>query len=169
MAIIVVAVLGGLFGFGLSYAEKKLAIKKDPKVLALEPIMPGANCGVCGYAGCNAYAAAVALGEAEIGLCSPGGPSSVAKMAEILGANIEFTLKDYNYDGREDCNAAALLFTGDNNCKSSCLHLGSCIKVCPVGAISKDKDGYIIVDEKACISCEKCVQICPTNAMHMIY
>ncbi|MGE4583369.1 MAG: RnfABCDGE type electron transport complex subunit B [Sphaerochaeta sp.] len=188
LAILVVAALGGLFGFGLSYAEKKLAIKKDPKILALEPLMPGANCGVCGYAGCNAYAAAVALGEAPIGLCSPGGSSLVAKMSEIMGqkieeggdtrrkvahvmcrGNTEFTLKDYNYAGLEDCNAAALLLGGDNNCKSSCLHLGSCIKVCPVGAIYKDKDGYIIVDEQKCISCEKCVQICPTGAMHMIY
>lgn len=187
-AILVVAALGGLFGFGLSYAEKKLAIKKDPRVLALEPIMPGANCGVCGYAGCNAYAAAVALGEAEIGLCSPGGPSLVAKMAEIMGkkveasgddrrkvahvmckGNTEFTVKDYNYEGLLDCNAASLLFGGDNNCKSGCMHLGSCIKVCPVGAISKDKDGYIIVDEKLCISCEKCVAICPTGVMQMIY
>jgi len=109
-------------------------------------------------------------------------PSLVAKMAEIMGkkveasgddrrkvahvmckGNTEFTVKDYNYEGLLDCNAASLLFGGDNNCKSGCLHLGSCIKVCPVGAISKDKDGYIIVDEKLCISCEKCVAICPTG------
>ena len=188
LAILVVAVLGGLFGFGLSYAEKKLAIKKDPKVLALEPIMPGANCGVCGYAGCNAYAAAVATGQADIGLCSPGGPSLVEKMAEIMGlkvdansenrrmvahvmcrGNVDVSTIDFSYEGLEDCNAAFLLHGGNYNCKSACLHLGSCIKVCPVGAISKDKDGYIIVDEKTCISCEKCVQICPSNAMHMIY
>ncbi len=188
LAIVVVAVLGGLFGFGLSYAEKKLAIKKDSKVLALEPLMPGANCGVCGYAGCNAYAAAVASGEAPIGLCSPGGAALAAKMAEIMGqtvdassdnrrkvahvmcrGNVELTNKDYNYEGLQDCNAAFLLFGGDYSCKNACLHLGSCIHVCPVGAISKDKDGYIIVDEEKCISCEKCVQICPTGAMHMIY
>lgn len=188
LAVLVVAVLGGAFGFGLSYAEKKLAVKKDPRILALEPIMPGANCGVCGYAGCNAYAAAVALGEAEIGLCSPGGSSLVARMAEIMGVsadasddsrrkvahvlcrgNVEYTQKDYAYEGLEDCNAAALLFAGDNNCKSGCLHLGSCIKVCPVGAITKDKDGYIIVDEETCISCEKCVLVCPTAVMQMVY
>ncbi|WP_320121121.1 RnfABCDGE type electron transport complex subunit B [uncultured Sphaerochaeta sp.] len=188
MAIIVVAVLGGLFGFGLSYAEKKLAVKKDPKALALEPIMPGANCGVCGYAGCAAYAAAVALGEAPIGLCSPGGPDLVTKMAEIMGqkveasgetrrkvahvmcrGNVDVSSQDYKYEGLEDCNAAFLLFGGDYGCKSACLHLGSCIKVCPTGAISRDAEGYIIVDEKKCISCEKCVQICPTGAMHMIY
>jgi Na+-translocating ferredoxin:NAD+ oxidoreductase RNF subunit RnfB len=188
LAVLVIAVLGGLFGYGLSFAEKKLAVKKDPRVLALEPIMPGANCGVCGYAGCNAYAAAVALGEAPIGLCTPGGSSLSAKMAEIMGqkientgdtrrkvahvmcrGNTEFTNKDYAYEGLLDCNSAALLLGGDNSCKDGCLHLGSCIAVCPVGAISKDEQGYIIVDEKACISCEKCVQICPNKVMQMMY
>ncbi len=188
IAIIIVAVLGGLFGFGLSYAEKRLAVKKDPKALALEPIMPGVNCGVCGFAGCSAYAAAVAGGDAPIGLCSPGGPELVVKMSEIMGTeveesgdnrrkvahvmcrgNVDLTANSYNYDGLQDCNAAALLFGGDVECKSACLHLGSCIKVCPVGAISRDKDGYINVDEKKCISCEKCVGVCPTGAMHMIY
>ncbi len=188
LAVLVVAVLGGLFGYGLSFAEKKLAVKKDPRILALEPIMPGANCGICGFAGCNAYAAAVALGEAPIGLCTPGGSSLDAKMAEIMGqkiesggdnrrrvahvmcrGNTEFTTKDYAYDGMLDCNAAALLFAGDNSCKDGCMHLGSCIAVCPVNAITKDEDGYIIVDEEACISCEKCVQICPNHVMQMIY
>ncbi|HOR80455.1 MAG TPA: RnfABCDGE type electron transport complex subunit B [Sphaerochaeta sp.] len=187
LAIIIVAVLGGIFGYGLSYAEKKLAIEKDPKVLALEPIMPGANCGVCGYAGCNAYVAAVVKGEAELGLCTPGGPSLVEKMSEIMGlkvdsvdevrrmvahvmcrGNPEVTKRDYRYEGLEDCNAAALLLGGDSTCKSACLRLGSCINVCPTGAISKDEKGYIIVDEKKCISCEKCVLVCPTGAMQMI-
>ena len=188
LAVLVIAVLGGLFGYGLSFAEKKLAVKKDPRILAMEPIMPGANCGVCGFAGCNAYAAAVALGEAPIGLCSPGGSSLDAKMAEIMGlkidkggdtrrqvahvmcrGNIEFTTKDYTYEGPLDCNSAALLFAGDNSCKDGCLHLGSCIAVCPVDAISKDEQGYIIVDEATCISCGKCVQICPNGVMQMIY
>lgn len=187
LAILIVAALGGLFGYGLSVAEKRLAIEKDPMVLALEPIMPGANCGVCGYAGCNAYAAAVASGEADLGLCTPGGPSLVEKMSEIMGlkidpvadfrrmvahvmcrGNLDYTARDYYYDGLEDCNAAALLLGGDNTCKSSCLRLGSCIRVCPTDAIYKDEEGYIIVDEKKCISCEKCVLVCPTGAMKMI-
>ncbi|HZJ88949.1 MAG TPA: RnfABCDGE type electron transport complex subunit B [Sphaerochaeta sp.] len=187
-ALLTVALLGGAFGYGLSYAEKKLAVKKDEKLLELEPIMPGVNCGVCGYAGCSAYASAIASEGAALDLCAPGGPDLIAKIGTIMGmdvsvdsnerrmvahvmcrGNIEFTKRDYRYDGPEDCNAAFLLQSGDTTCKDGCLRLGSCIAVCPTGAISKNRDGYIIVDEGLCISCEKCVQICPTGAMHMIY
>ncbi len=86
-AVIVVAGLGALFGYLLSWAEKKLAIQKNEKEVQLEAVMPGANCGGCGFAGCNAYADAVARGEAEIGLCIPGGAATAAKMAEIMGTN----------------------------------------------------------------------------------
>lgn len=186
-AVVVVAGLGALFGYLLSWAEKKLAVEKNEKEVQLEAVMPGANCGGCGFAGCNAYADAVAKGEAEIGLCVPGGAATAAKMAEIMGAktpsldtrrkvahvfcngDCNVTAKEYVYKGIEDCNSAALLFGGDNLCKSGCLRLGSCIKVCPVGAISKNADGRIVVDENACISCEKCVEVCPTGVIRMLY
>lgn len=187
-ALLTVAALGGAFGYGLSYAEKKLAVKKDEKLLELEPIMPGVNCGVCGYAGCNAYAAAIAQEGAQVDLCAPGGPDLVDKIATIMGltvdasgserrkiarvmckGNVEFSTKDYLYEGPKDCNAAYLLMGGDYTCKDGCLHLGSCIHVCPTDAISKDAEGFIIVDEDKCISCEKCVAICPSGAMQMIF
>ncbi|HOE83607.1 MAG TPA: RnfABCDGE type electron transport complex subunit B [Sphaerochaeta sp.] len=188
LALVTVALLGGIFGFGLSYAEKKLAIKKDEKLLELEPIMPGVNCGVCGYAGCNAYASAIAKDGAPLNLCAPGGAALTQTISRIMGmvvedsgqqrrlvahvmckGNVEFTAKDYRYDGPMDCNAAALLLGGENTCKDGCLKMGSCIKVCPTDAISLDSDGYIVVDEAKCISCEKCVAICPTHVMQMIY
>ena len=186
-AVVVVAVMGGLFGFLLSWAEKKLAVKKNEKEEALEAIMPGANCGGCGYAGCAAYADAVASGEAPIGLCNPGGSALAAKMAEIMGVaapeteqrkkvahvfckgDCNVSKQDYTYQGISDCNSAALLFGGANTCKSGCMRLGSCIAVCPVGAISKNAEGHIVVDEDACISCEKCTRVCPTGAIRMLY
>ena len=83
-AVIVVAGLGALFGYLLSWAEKKLAVEKNEKEIQLESLMPGANCGGCGFAGCNAYADAVANGEAKIGLCVPGGAATAAKMAAVM-------------------------------------------------------------------------------------
>lgn len=186
-AVVVVAVMGGLFGFLLSWAEKKLAVKKDEKQEALEAIMPGANCGGCGFAGCNAYADAVASGEAAIGQCSPGGSALAQKMADIMGisapqgetrrkvahvfckGDCKVTKQDFKYQGLTDCNSASLLFGGSNACKSGCLHLGSCIAVCPVGAIHKNAEGHIEVDEDACIACEKCTKVCPTGAIRMLY
>lgn len=184
-AFLVITVLGLLLGFGLAFAAKKLEVPKDPKLVAMEEIMPNANCGGCGYPGCAGYAAAVAAGEAPIGLCAPGGSALNQKMAEIMGVAVEATAekmvafvhcqgtvettgKDYTYDGMMDCNAAAILFAGDNSCKSGCLHLGSCIKVCPAGAISKRADGRIIVDAGLCIGCKKCTAVCPNGVIKMI-
>mgnify|MGYP001778709089 CR=1 FL=1 len=184
IAFIIVGVLGLLLGLGLAIADKKLAIEKDEKLVALEEAMPGANCGGCGFAGCTAYADAVYKGEAEPGLCSPGGAALAAKMGEILGVKVEakermvayvfcrggkdVTKPDYEYKGMADCNAAALLQGGPNACKEGCLHLGSCISVCPAGAISKDSDGNIVVDKEACIGCGKCTAVCPNHVIKLV-
>lgn len=179
--------MGLLLGFGLAVAAKKLEVKKDKNLIALEAIMPGANCGGCGYAGCSAYAEAVSKGEAEIGLCAPGGGELAKQMGKIMGkeveadasakkkvaqvfcrGNCEHTNSDYDYKGLDDCNAAALLFGGDLSCKEGCLHLGSCIAVCPVGAISKDEKGDIVVDRKLCIACGKCTEVCPHHVIKLV-
>ena len=184
IAFIIVGVLGLLLGLGLAIADRKLAIEKDPKLVALEEAMPGANCGGCGFAGCTAYADAVFQGEAEPGLCSPGGAALAARMGEILGVKVEAkekqvafvfcrggkdrTKEDYEYKGMADCSAAALLQGGPSACKEGCLHLGSCISVCPVGAISKNADGDIVVDKEMCIGCGKCVAICPNHVIRLV-
>ena len=184
IAFLIVGILGLVLGFGLSVADKKLAVEKDPKLEELEASMPGANCGGCGFAGCQAYAEAVFNGTAEAGLCSPGGEELAKKMSEILGIKVEFkekmvafvfcrgnsevTKSDYVYKGMADCNAAALLQGGPNGCKEGCLHLGSCISVCPVSAISKDEKGNVVVDKEKCIGCGKCVSVCPNNVIKLV-
>ncbi len=185
-AFLTVSVLGTLFGFGLAFASKKLAIKKDERVLAVEDALPSANCGACGFAGCAAYADAIVNAAADITLCAPGGATTQVAIAEIMGleatggdsvkmvarvhcfGNDETSKKDFSYDGILDCNAAAILFQGDKSCKYGCLALGSCITVCPVDAITKGEDGRINVDKEVCIGCEKCVTVCPTGVMKMI-
>ena len=124
-AFLIIAGIGALLGLGLAIADKKLAIEKDEKLVALEQIMPGANCGGCGFAGCADYAAAVASQKAEPGLCAPGGKDLAEKMGKIMGIEVtvgekkvayifckgscEKTKKDYDYRGLTDCNAASLL------------------------------------------------------------
>lgn len=183
-AFLIIAALGALLGLGLSIADKKLSIEKDEKLAALEESMPGANCGGCGFAGCSAYAKAVFEGTSLPGLCNPGGQKLVDKMCSIMGiesqqvqkqvafvfckGNCDSSKKDYKYYGVNDCNAAAMLFGGDNLCKEGCLHLGSCIKVCDQNAISKDNEGNIIVAPQKCIGCGKCVKVCPKGVIKLI-
>lgn len=184
LAFIVIAVLGLVLGVGLQFAEGKLKVEKDEKLEELEAAMPGANCGGCGFAGCSAYAEAVYKGEAEPGLCSPGGAELARRMGEILGVKVEIkerevafvfcqggkddTITEFEYKGMSDCNAAALLHGGPNGCKEGCLHLGSCMEVCPVGAISRNESGNLVVDKERCIGCKKCTKVCPNGVIKMV-
>lgn len=185
-AFLTVALLGGALGLGLAFASKKLAVHKDERILQVEEALPGANCGACGFAGCAAYAEAIVTSEADITLCSPGGPDTSKAISQIMGieavggqsgkmvarvhcyGNSETTKEEFSYQGVSDCNAAVSMFGGPLSCKYGCLGLGSCIAVCPVDAISKREDGRIYVDKEVCIGCRKCVTVCPTGVMKMI-
>lgn len=180
----VLAGLGIILGIGLLIADKKLTVEKNKQLAALEESMPGANCGGCGFAGCSAYAEAVWKGDAKPGLCSPGGNALAQKMGEIMGVEVTETerlvaysfckgscgkvSKKYDYLGLNDCNAAAMLFGGENTCKEGCLHLGSCISVCSEHAISKDSYGDIVIDREKCIGCGKCTKVCPNGVIKLI-
>jgi Na+-translocating ferredoxin:NAD+ oxidoreductase RNF subunit RnfB len=181
-----VAVLGGLLGLGLAIASRILAVKKDERVERVEGVLPGANCGACGYAGCSAYAEAIVNEGAEINLCSPGGSETVQMVAEIMGQEADVGSSEkmvarvhcrgtqatssylYAYRGVVDCNAMHMHFGGDKECEFGCLGLGSCMKVCPTDAIYYEENGQVRVDRDRCISCEKCVVVCPTNVMRMV-
>ena len=168
IAFLIVGGLGLILGIGLAVADKKLHVEKDEKLIELEEAMPGANCGGCGYAGCQAYAEAVFKGEAAPGLCSPGG-NALAEVAFVFcRGNRDTTKTEFVYSGIQDCNAASLLQGGPSACKEGCLHLGSCISVCPAGAISKTEDGNIVVDKEKCIGCGKCTTVCPNNVIKMV-
>lgn len=183
-AFLILSFLGLALGIGLAFADKKFAVNKDEKLIALEEMMPGANCGGCGFAGCASYAQAVFEGKAQPGLCVPGGAALSEKMGKVLGVevkapekkvafvfckgNCNTTDKSYKYYGLNDCNALALLFKGDNSCKFGCLHMGSCIKVCESQAISMDKDGNISVNPDKCIGCGKCASVCPNQVIRLI-
>ncbi len=180
-----VTLIGGALGIGLAVAARILAVKKDERVGSVEDILPGANCGACGYPGCSGYAEGIVNEGADITLCSPGGPEVLAKIAEIMGmeadaegekmvaqvhcrGNRDTSTYSFNYAGMDDCNAMQSVYQGDKDCKYGCLAGGSCIKVCPVDAIGRDNKNRIWVDKDLCISCEKCVVVCPTGVMQMI-
>lgn len=185
-AFVSVALLGAFFGIGLAVASKYLHVKKDARLIELEEALPGYNCGACGFAGCASFAAAVFKGEIEnLTLCTPGSSETALKLAEIMGVNVDVSgekqvaqvhcrggreeaRESYIYSGIKDCNAAYSLFQGSKTCKYGCIGYGSCVRVCPVDAISYDNSELVVVDKDICISCGKCVDICPTGVMKMI-
>lgn len=181
-----VAGMGLLFGIGLAIAARILEVKKDRRLTEVEAALPGLNCGACGFAGCPAYAAAVAgEQEARLDLCLPGGADVAAKLAGLMGKEVSFSREKmvtqvhcrggrdtakykFDYQGVQDCNALHALYGGDKVCSFGCLGLGSCIRVCPVDAIDYDARGLVWVDKDKCISCGKCVDICPTKVMQWV-
>ena len=121
------SVLGLVFGALLGVTGRVFAVPSNPTVDALRECLPGANCGACGFPGCDGYAAAVAEGKAEVGACAVGGHKCTAKMAEIMGVSASAGVRmvatvacqghgdhcaQKNYQGIHDCNAAALVDNG---------------------------------------------------------
>ncbi|PJA45352.1 electron transporter RnfB, partial [Candidatus Uhrbacteria bacterium CG_4_9_14_3_um_filter_50_9] len=175
-----ILVLGGLglgFGILLSFASRKFAVVVDPKEEKILEVLPGSNCGACGFPGCQGLAEALAKGKTEATSCVAGGAEVTKKVAKILGVEIEpktelvafvacragikQAKKKFKYRGLNNCQADALLFTGDKSCVYGCLGLGSCAKVCPFDAISITAEGLAVIDPKKCKSCQKCVKACP--------
>lgn len=179
------SVLGGLgllAGSGLAYASKKLVSKIDPKVEVILEVLPGANCGACGFAGCSGLAKALVEERAQANGCIPGGEGVANQVASILGVEVEVREKriakilcyhrgasqtQFDYQGLESCRAAALLFGGEKVCLYSCLGLGDCIEVCPFGAITL-VNGRIEIDEERCTGCGKCISICPKEVIALV-
>jgi Na+-translocating ferredoxin:NAD+ oxidoreductase RNF subunit RnfB len=185
-AVASVAGLGILLGLGLAFASRLLAVRKDERVEAIEKVLPGSNCGACGFAGCAAYAAEIVGGEVALDMCTVGGGNVAQKIAEIMGQEYEAgeavkrvtqvhcrgggesAERAFEYSGVSDCVALHALYGGNRVCKYGCLGLGSCIDVCPVDAIYYDSEGLVWVNKEICISCGQCVKICPTGVMQWL-
>ena len=183
LAILIVAALGLIAGLGLSVASALMAVPKDEKAEQIEEILPGANCGACGYSGCSGYAKALSKGVAALGLCSPGGESVVRAVSEILGtepSDVEYktalvhcigsldnTENCTNYQGIESCRAVAQLYAGEKDCSYGCIGKGDCLNSCEYGAISIC-NGVAKIDPKKCKGCSKCVKACPKNLISFV-
>jgi electron transport complex protein RnfB len=184
-AIIALAGLALLAGFGLAMAARAFAVKIDPKVEEIEEALPGANCGACGLPGCSELARRIAEGKADVDACPAGGESVALQVARIMDQQYEgggerlvalvlcngddqVARKRFFYNGIYDCASAALLFGGDKACPHGCLGLGTCAGVCPFGAIDMLPSGLAHVDPEKCTGCTKCVGACPKNIIKMI-
>ena len=176
--------LGLVLGALLAIASKIFAVEKDEVAEAITEVLPGANCGSCGFAGCSAYANAISKDGAKINACSPGGQNVADAIAGILGvesAQVEEKIavvrcsgthdvaKDkFEYTGIKDCGAvASLQGAGQKSCDYGCLGFGSCVKVCCRGAISI-VDGIAVIDIDKCGGCGECVAVCPKHLIDLV-
>ena len=184
LAVLVLGAMGGIFGAILAFASKIFYVEVDPKQEAVRECLAGANCGGCGYPGCDGYAAAVAKGEAPVNKCVAGGAEAAAKIGEIMGIAagdaekmVAFVpcsgteghaVKRFNYNGPQNCQAA-MLFGGKSNmdCRFACIGLGNCADACQFGAMHI-VDGVAKVDREQCVGCGACVDACPKNIVRLV-
>lgn len=176
--------LGLVFGLSLGVAAKKFAVEKDPRVDEIIAVLPGANCGGCGYPGCSGLADAVVAGSAPVDACPVGKAPVAAKLAEIMGVKLDSSAEPkyarvmcmgdraravelFEYHGIRDCRAAGLVGGGSKGCTYGCLGLGSCVNACQFGAMSMGDDGLPTVDDDLCTGCGKCVAACPRGIVQL--
>jgi Na+-translocating ferredoxin:NAD+ oxidoreductase RNF subunit RnfB len=175
--ILTLSILGLLFGIGLAYALKIFQVQQDPKIADLLEVLPGANCGACGFAGCLGLAQALAEGKVPAITCTPAGFEAHLKIAEILGSRVEQKTKlvatlicnggcvavDKSiYRGVKTCAAANMYHGGQKTCSFGCLGFGDCVRACKFGAMYMDEKTHlpVIIDEK-CTACGLCLKACP--------
>lgn len=181
----IVAGIGLLAGIILSVASVVMAVPKDETAEAIEEILPGANCGACGYSGCSGYAAAISKGEATIGKCSPGGREAAEKIAKLISGGEGDIEMEYNvalikcvgsydntsdkmiYDGLASCAAAMQLAGGRPSCSFGCIGLGDCTKVCDNHGV-EICNGLAHINYDLCVGCGKCSSVCPRNIIQIV-
>ncbi len=177
-SILSLALLGLFAGAILALASRIFAVKVDPRIEEVEKLLPGTNCGICGYAGCRTYAEALVKG-ANPGLCKPGSEVVAKKIADIVGikdyeitskkavilcgAGKELCQERSEYKGERTCKAETNTVGGSSACIYGCLAYGDCAKVCPVNAITLNGKLPPIIDRDKCVGCGKCVEACPRN------
>lgn len=184
-AALVLGGMGALFGILLTLAGKIFAVPANPRRDAVRELLPGANCGGCGYPGCDGCADAIASGKAPVNACPVGGSECAKKIAAVMGqeaqeegvrmvaqvicqGDLEHCREKFQYKGIQDCVAASLVNDGNKSCKYACLGLGTCVRACPFDAIHVDPvKGIASVDREKCTSCGKCVEVCPKHVIQL--
>ncbi len=176
--------IGLFFGIGLALAAHRFAVEVNPVVEEVLESLAGAQCGGCGYPGCEGYAIAV-VNDPDVppNLCYPGKEKVAERVAELTGKKMA-AMEDmvavvrcsrvegrvshkHEYIGFASCTAANLGFGGPSACSYSCIGLGECAAACPFEAITM-VDGFPAVDPDKCVSCGTCVKICPKQVIELM-
>ncbi len=179
IAVATLAALSFLFASLLVLAHRKLHVDEDPRIDAAFLLLPGTNCGACGYPGCLGLAEAMVTGSALPGKCTVMNEEDREYLAGFLGIAIGAQEKVVarlacaggtnvarnraTYVGLQSCRAAALVAGGGKGCFWGCLGLGDCEVVCDVDAIVMNEHDLPVVIEDRCTACGDCVDACPKD------
>lgn len=183
LAIILVTAIGLVSAAVLAVASHFMKVPVNEKEVAIRECLPGANCGACGFTGCDGYAKALAeVPDTKTNLCVPGADAVAKKIADIMGVEAEdvieqvafvrcggdcFNRKDRHiYQGIDSCKAAQMLYGGAAMCTQGCIGLGDCQKVCPHDAICIE-NGIAHIDTRKCVGCGLCAKTCPNHVIEL--
>jgi Na+-translocating ferredoxin:NAD+ oxidoreductase RNF subunit RnfB len=181
--VLTLGILGAIFGIGLAFASKRFAVGVDPRLERIHGLLPGANCGACGGAGCFGFAESILSGKVKIDVCRVANEAAKEEIAKLLGRKLQKIEKSiavlhcnggrkvkdrFLYQGIKDCIATNLVLGGQKECVYGCLSFASCVAVCPFGAIKMSEEGLAVVDKDKCKACNKCVEICPKKLFSLV-
>ncbi|MEN2983484.1 MAG: RnfABCDGE type electron transport complex subunit B [Dictyoglomaceae bacterium] len=185
LASLVLGGIGLVFGSTLAFAGKKFAVEIDPRLSEILKVLPGTNCGACGYPGCEGLAQAIIEGKAKSTGCVAGGEKVAKEVAKVLGLEEEITITKniaflncqggkeiavnrFIYKGIKTCRASHLTQGGEKGCPNGCIGYGDCVMVCPFSAIYMGEDGLPKVDSTKCTGCGLCVKECPRGILTLL-
>ncbi|OGQ05855.1 MAG: hypothetical protein A3F82_06040 [Deltaproteobacteria bacterium RIFCSPLOWO2_12_FULL_44_12] len=180
----VFTLLGIFFGFALAATARRFYVVVNPNIEKIHRWLPSANCGACGFAGCQAYAEAVVEHqEVPSNLCIPGGKETAEIVAELAGkapglvedrvallrchGTTAYVKTQANYLGIQTCAAASLVFGGPRACKNGCLGLADCVRACPFDAMRIGRFGIVEIDAEKCTGCGLCIPACPKKILEL--
>ena len=177
------ALLAFALGTALGFFREFFAVAEDPLKGKIREALPGANCGACGFPGCDGYAAAVAGGQADISRCTVGGAETAARLSVLTGAAAEVMpvvavlacqgSREHapprgEYTGLQTCRGAKLAAGSTKLCTWGCLGFGDCVAVCQFGALTLGEDGLPRIDRDRCAGCKLCILECPQRLLQEV-
>ena len=188
MSIILITLIFALalafaLGFALGFFKQIFDVKEDPLIVQIREVLPGANCGACGFPGCDGFAAAIAEKNADITGCPPGGKAVAEQLAALVGGSADIvpktavvlcrgtkdkSLERGRYIGVKNCRAVKISACSIKACIWACQGFGDCVEVCKFDAIFMGEDGLPQIDNEKCTGCGVCANECPQNIIKMI-